>query len=294
MKSPGPPAILEVSRLLESSRPQPRINWMLWAAALALILLLSSALASNQSPQMKQVVNIVCILASGGVMIGFFATSLYDVRRLRAEHSLVEQIGAMVQLRRWPDAAVALDEFLSRPARSRQMRAQSLLYLTSVLARLGRFQDAMIVQDHLLGEELLDEGTAAALKVGRAMAMLREDHLFDADRAINELRRSPAAGSAGLALVELYRDVKTGHPTEAAELFEQKLSVLRDQLGHRVADAYVLAARAYDLLSRTTEAQSAFHNATLLAPLKELFARYPETEKLSGRYTVAAAPPEAA
>ena len=126
------------------------------------------------------------------------------------------------------------------------------------------------------------------------MSMLHEDHLFDADRAISELRRGPAAGSGALALLEIYRDVKTGHPAEAVELFEQKLPVLRDQLGHRSADAYALAARAYDLLGREADARTAFRNATLLAPVVELFRRYPEVQKLADRYKPAPAPAEAA
>jgi tetratricopeptide (TPR) repeat protein len=159
------------------------------------------------------------------------------------------------------------------------------------------------------------------------MAMLREDHLFDADRAINELRQIgrseraaaaaargaedvtsvspgsagaaaqnifPVAESAGLALVEIYRDVKTGHPAEAVAIFEDRLSALRDQLGHRVADAYALAARAYDLLGREAEAADAYRRATLLCPPVELHRRYPEVAKLQGRYEPAAAPPEMA
>jgi len=87
--------------------------------------------------------------------------------------------------------------------------------------------------------------------------------------------------------------VKTGHPDEAIELFERELPKLRDQLGHRIADAWGLIARAYDLRGRDADAARAFRNATLLTPQAELFARYPEVAKLSGRYQPAAAPPEA-
>jgi hypothetical protein len=125
------------------------------------------------------------------------------------------------------------------------------------------------------------------------MAMLREDHLFDADRAIAELRRESAGtDSAGVALVEMYRDVKTGHPAEAVAVFEDKLPAMRDQLGHRVADAYALAARAYHQLGRDAEAQSAFANATLLAPRVELYRRYPEVEPLEAKYQASPAPPQ--
>jgi tetratricopeptide (TPR) repeat protein len=173
------------------------------------------------------------------------------------------------------------------------MRTQALIYLAAVLARYHRFGDAIQVYNHLLDNDLVDDATAHGLRLGRTMAMLREDHLFDADRAINELRRARGReDSAGLALVEIYRDVKTGHPAEAVEIFEAKLPALRDALGHRVADAWALAARAYDLLGRRTEAQDAFTKATLLAPPAELFRRYPEVAKLAATYTPAAAPHE--
>jgi hypothetical protein len=122
---------------------------------------------------------------------------------------------------------------------------------------------------------------------------LREDHLFDADRAISELRRTEgAAGSGALALVEIYRDVKTGHPDDAIKTCEQKLPAMREQLGHRVGDAYGLVARAYDLLNRPAEAADAWRRATLLGPAIEMIRRYPELQKLVGRYENAAAPAE--
>jgi tetratricopeptide (TPR) repeat protein len=191
-----------------------------------------------------------------------------------------------------------------------------LIFLTAVLARYNRFEDAIAVQDYLLQTMPLDGGTAHGLRLARVMAMLREDHLFDADRAINELRRQvsragrardqavaqlagtepqepqdPQSLSAGLALIEIYRDVKTGHPAEAVELFEQTLPTLREQLGHRVADAWVLLARAYDMLGRDAEAAAAYQKATLLQPAVELHRRYPETASLADKYPPATAPP---
>jgi tetratricopeptide (TPR) repeat protein len=206
----------------------------------------------------------------------------------------VQQIGELVQLRRWPDAALALEAYLSQPARTQQLRVQALAFLAPVLARLGRFDDSIAVQTHLIEDGRIDPASSAALRIGRAMAMLHEDHLFDADRAISELRRGPAAGSGALALLEIYRDVKTGHPAEAIDIFQQKLPALREQLGHRAADAYALVARAYDLLGKSSEACAAFRNATLLAPVVELFRRYSEVQKMADRYQPAPAPPEAA
>ena len=121
------------------------------------------------------------------------------------------------------------------------------------------------MHNYVLEEIPLDDATEHAVPLARAMSLLREDHLLDADRAIAELRRtSRGMESAGLALVEIYRDVKTGHPAEAIEIFDGRLAVMRKQLGHRLADAWALAARAYDLLSRPADAKAAFENATLL------------------------------
>jgi tetratricopeptide (TPR) repeat protein len=294
MESPPPAPFLDPSRLLDSSRPLPRISLTWWAGAGFVVVVLVTLLIGNKTARAQELVSVIWAGATLVLMGALFGFSFYTVKRFRSDQQRVERIGELVQLRRWPEAAVAVDQYLTSPARTHGFRAQALVYLSSVLARLHRFEDAIAVHNQLLEEGTLDEGSAATVRLARAMAMLREDHLFDADRAINELRRGPLAGSAGLALVEIYRDVKTGHPAEATELFEQKREVLRDQLGHRVADAYALAARAYDLLGREAEARSAFQSATLLAPVAELLRRYPEVEKLTGRYPLAAAPPEAA
>jgi tetratricopeptide (TPR) repeat protein len=88
--------------------------------------------------------------------------------------------------------------------------------------------------------------------------------------------------------------VKTGHPAEAIEMFDKTLPALRRQLGHRVSDAYALAARAYDFLSRPDEAQAHWERATLLSPAIELQRRYPELSVMTGKYQPAVAPAEAA
>ena len=302
MDAPTPAAdptasFLDVPSLLESSKPRARVSWFWYAAGGFLLVVVSATLLSGHSETGKKLVDAVSALLMVGLVAGMMAMTVVTVRRHRAEQEQVEAASEMVQLRRWPQAALLLQDILSRPARGIALRSQALIYFGAVLARYHRFGDAIAVYDHLLDHNLVDGATAYGLRLGRAMAMLREDHLFDADRAIAELRRlgnSAGVDSGGLALVEIYRDVKTGHPDEAAAIFEDKLPVLRDQLGHRVADAYALAARAYDLLGRTAEAQDAYARATLLAPLIELHRRYPEVEKLAGRYTPSPAPPEAA
>jgi len=194
----------------------------------------------------------------------------------------------LVQLRRWPEAAGMARTLLSHPTRTPVARIQGLIFLSSILARYHRFEDAISVHNHLLDTVNFDDSTTHGIRLGRAMAMLHEDHLVDADRAISELRRGGGGKeSSGLALIELYRDVKTGHPTEAIERFEKTLPMFQEQLGHRTGDAYALLAKAYDMLGRSDEAKVAYEKATLLTAVSELNRRYPEVATLRGKYPLA-------
>ena len=215
--------------------PRPRPTWAGYViVALLMTMLMSWMMISGSTGSGRDVARLLSAGAMIGVVAGAAVMAVSAARRLRAERAMIEAAGELVQLRRWPQAGLVLEQILSRPAPSHGLRGQALVYLASVLARYHRFDDAIAVQNHLLEHELVDPATAFGLRVGRAMAMLREDHLLDADRAISELRRLEGTGeSAALALVEIYRDVKTGHPDEAIDLFQTRLPTLRDQLGHR-------------------------------------------------------------
>jgi len=250
---------------------------------------------SSQTPAMQETLSTF-IGAGLVVFIGSMAlAAFFGVRKARAEHAAVAALEELIQLRRWPDAGLILQSLLARPARSPVSRAQALIYLAMVLTRYHRFEDSVLVHDYVLENIPLDDATDHGTRLARALSLLREENLLDADRAIAELRRnSRGMESAGLALVEMYRDVKTGHPAEAIEIFQERLPAMRRQLGHRLADAWVLAARAYDMLNRPADAQAAFENATLLTPLAELIRRYPEVAPLTKAYLPAIAPAEVA
>jgi hypothetical protein len=70
--------------------------------------------------------------------------------------------------------------------------------------------------------------------------------------------------------------------------------MLRHQLGHRFADACVLAARAYDLAGQSEQAAAAYRDATLLSPAVELNRRYPEVAMLADKYPATPVPVMAA
>ena len=247
--------------------------WWPWYLLLAFaVLVMTTAVASARQTGVQVLINALSGLLMLGAVVLMGVAASNAVKRQRAEQQRVEAIEELVQLRRWDQAAAMIDSLLSQPTRTMGARLQGLIYLASVLARYHRFADAITVQNYLLDHAQFDPGTGHGLKLMRTMAMLHEDQLFDVDRALGDLRRE-APDSAGLALVEIYRDVKTGHAAEAIDIFQSRIPTLRAQLGHRVADAYALVARAHDLLGQEAAAAAAFERATLLAPAEELYRR---------------------
>lgn len=287
------PTFLDVPRLLEQSQPRGRPVWVWYAMTACAVFVLTTTWSAAQEPALRGLAMPMGGLGMLVVMIGMGAFTSHLVRQQRMEQQALESVEELVQLRRWDEAAAMLDGMLSRPTRTNAARVQALVYLCSVLGRYHRFADVMTVQDYLLEHAQFDASATHSLKLMRTMAMLHEDHLFDADRAINELRRE-APDSGGLALVELYRDVKTGHAAEAIELFRSRLPALRGQLGTRLGDAYALVARAHDLLGQEAEAAAEYDRATLLANPDELFRRYPELAAMKDKYRAAEMPKEAA
>jgi tetratricopeptide (TPR) repeat protein len=300
MTMPSELPFLDVPLLLETSQPAPR--WGGWrllgagvlaAAVLFWYFLSQTVSGSGSDPSLSLLLSVVmATLVGGWVFSGVMST-----REFRRQQQQLETIQELIQLRRWAEAALAVQSFLSGPSRSAGMRGQGLLFLAMVLARYHRFDDAISVYEHILDELSLDDAASHSVKLGRTMALLRAENLLDADRAINDLRRemrqgAPPSELATLALVEMYRDVKTGHPNEAIETFNLRFQDIRKTLGHRVADAWALVARAYDMLQKNADAESAFRNATLLAPLPELIRRYPEVAAMKDRFSPAAAPAE--
>jgi hypothetical protein len=230
---------LDVPVLLEASQPQPRVPWLWFATGGSLALMIIAGLSGHDGPG-GIAIQAIALLFSVGFFLSLPLLLRWTLRHLRAEQQVMAGISELVHLRRWAEAAAAVQHFLSRPVRTVQHRSEALIYLASILTRYHRFEEAISIHSYLLDNELVGAGTGYGLKLGRAMGMLREDHLFDADRAINDVRRSGPPDSAGFLLVDMYRDVKTGHPDDALAIFHGKLSPLRDQLGHRLADVLMI------------------------------------------------------
>ena len=290
------PPFLDVQALLELSRPRRGVNWTgyVFLALFGSVLLTSLTGGHNGGPG-KVAGTVAAGIAGVTLVVAVFIAFGIAVARNHRQAQTVQSIEELVLRRLWEPAGLLLNKFLSAPVRSPRVWAKALVQLGAVLGRHHRFADVVTVDDFLLDYDgLLDDATAYGVRAQRAMALLRDDDLLDADRAMSDLRRRGPRASGPLALIEIYRDVKTGHPAEAIEIFEARRDVLRQHLGHRVADAHALVARAYDLLGRHAEAAAAYSRATVLAPAAELHRRYPELAPLLDRYSPTVAPKEVA
>jgi len=284
---------LDVHLLLDESLPRSRGSWFWYVVGFFFFMVLMSAYAQQKMPNGNAIVQSISSVMMFGLMIGMGFLTWRAARGVQREQAQLEAIEELIQLRRWEEAALLAQGLLSRPTRTPQGRTQGLIFLAAILARYHRFSEAVNVYEHLLEHRLVEGEAAYGMKLARAMSLLREDALVDADRAMGELRRLDRADeSAGLALLEIYRDVKTGHPREAIEEFEKKQNLIRRQLGHRAADGYALAARAFDLAGENEKAKEAFAKATILSSMLELKRRYPEIGGLEEKYVAVAAPVE--
>jgi tetratricopeptide (TPR) repeat protein len=301
----------DVAGLIDASRPRGEVRllrpgiiiWLLLAAMLVVVLPIAPATL------------VALELVIWGALIGLVLYFWSIVKALRAEAQLIDGVEDALALKRYADVSAQLGWAMSRPMRHDQHRLRAMVLLATLLSRLGRHEDALVVYDALTQDERVAGPSGALVKLGRAMSLLQSDHLYDADRAIVDLRRlidrggaedelqqfdasappSPADAMSigGLRLIELYRDVKTGHAEEAVHLFEQSLPTLTAGLGHRAGEAHALAAVAYDQLARPDDAQRCFANATALQGVADLLNRYPECRTLLTKYAPTPAPTQA-
>lgn len=289
------PVLFDVEGMLERSLPRRQGMWIWPVGFASLAVVISSLLIASNHPETMPAMRVMAGLAVFGFFVAYGLGGYLLSQESRQQRAQLDAVEELVMLRRWPEAAAGVCGLLNRPMTGHGPRVQALVFLGSVLSRYHRFAEAVEVFDYLIAHVEMPPGLAMTVRYGRAMALLHEDRLLDADRAISDLRRLPNSDqTAGVALVELYRDVKTGHPREAIELFDRRREQFGPQLGHRAADAYVLVAKAFTMIGDEPSARACYERATLLAPPGELARRYPEVSDLLQKYPPAAAPPEAA
>lgn len=268
----------KVDHLLESSKPQ-RQQSLLMPIFLLGVVVASLYSLGGSSPLLGALVPVVF---AGSIVVAVLHGARIS-RRQQKEKGALRQIDESIRLGNWQQAAVVVDQFLSKPVMLPQVRVQGLIYLGAVLVRQGQYQQVLDLYKHLLETVAFPPQIAVSLRCTRVYAMLREEHLSDAYQAIAQLKRETPAGSAAVSLLELYRLVKMGHPDDALELFGQKQAQLAAQLGHRSCDGWALAAVAAWALGRQQDADGYARNAGLLGDVREIAQRFPECKGIMDR-----------
>src|SRR3954454_6953838 len=121
----APPPFLPVQELLEFSRPEPRVAWVGWGAGLLLVIVITSALITSHFEQLRTPVRAVSVVAMFAIVGMLMSATLSTVRLHQQAQRLIDAAGEMVQLRRWAEAAVLLQQILSHPARTANQRTQA-------------------------------------------------------------------------------------------------------------------------------------------------------------------------
>lgn len=223
-----------------------------------------------------------------------------------ARSSILLSLSAILVRYHWFDAARLVHDHLLDPHSNPSPADPSTAHTILVARGMTMLRDDHLVDaNRLMGE--LKRDVNRARDAARREQQSRENEYpgdasnagpsslnassFDQHSMDDAIPYKPSdIDSAGLALLDIYRDIKTGHYAEAIAEFEARSKPMRQQLGHRVADGWVLVAKAHDALGQHHEAANAYRRATLLCPAVELHRRYPETASLAQTYASAQTP----
>src|SRR5262249_22531680 len=116
MTEPGRP-FLDVPTLLETSQPRGAglRGWQV--LGMFMLIVLVSAWASGRGDSGARAVNVLSAVVMLGVVGGMMLLSWSMFRRARAEQMRLESAEELIRLRRWPEAAMVLNDLLGQPTR---------------------------------------------------------------------------------------------------------------------------------------------------------------------------------
>lgn len=283
------PESLTVGRaeaLIASSRPHGRGYWLLrrWGPITGIA---GAVLLLWNIPESAGGWSLVP-LAILAIVLG---VSWYFGLTLRRRHSLQTRAAEAVQTRQWAHAQALLQQVLSRPIDSPEMRGSALLSLAEVAASRGRHAAAVTLCDSVL-EIRTGEASARLAKIRKALSLLAEDRLTDANTLIDSLRAQQLPEPLGtlVELAVLYRQIRTGHVEDAVAAAPQLARRAREHLGHRAAMVYGLQASAHLAGGDRPSAERYYDCATRLMTPARLGEQLPDLASLDGQLEPARRP----
>ena len=221
----APPApFLDPSRLLDSSRPLPRISLTWWAGAGFIVVVLVTLLIGNKTARAQELVSVIWAVATLVLMGSLFRLSLSrsKVSLGPAAGRADRRAGAASAVAGGGGGGRSIPHFAGPHARV--PCPATLVCSSSVLGAAAPLRGCRSRCTTNCWRKARLTRRSAATAGGWARAMAIVTRRPPVRRRPCDQRASSGSRWRGRrgALVEIYRDVKTGHPAEAAELFEQE------------------------------------------------------------------------
>jgi len=274
-----PPSAEELQQHLTAHAPQPR-RFGPWPIYLLLGLALALLLLSEP--------NALTVLLPWLLIGGLIFWAAWQ-RHLTANlQESLRRVHELTVLRRYDEAAAEAWALIPRVQRWPDHHLQATMLLTADLAALHAYEAAAAGQSYLL--RFVPEGHPAGqiLRLQRALALLHEDRLADADdelRQVEREKRSPLA-EALHRVARMYQQLRTHRAAEVVADADQRPARLRP-LAVEAGYAYGMMAAAFDRLDQSDEARRWWKLATLLLPDAAIAREAPETAGLAERYAPA-------
>src|SRR5271154_4404367 len=115
MEPPRP--FLDVQNLLFASEPRQRVGPIVYVVGMLSLLLFSFFTVGRDSQGAAETASTLVILS---LVVGLSIMGWWSARAFRMEVGRLTQVEELVQLRRWPQAAMLLHAILSSPTRTQQ------------------------------------------------------------------------------------------------------------------------------------------------------------------------------
>ena len=226
------------------------------------------------------------------VLVVLLGIVILRMRRQRQLAQRMEEAFEAVQLRRWDEARVLLDDLLSRPVRLSVVRAELLLALAALAESEQSYEASQYIYEHLLEENRADALQLHTARVALAGAILRTGQVTNAVNLIERLERAalPEMLRAHVELLSLFREITMGQVEASISRADERRALFRKYLSTRAGYGYALLAAAFDRADQPAAAQKHWHDATLLVRPEELLQRFGELEPVARKYTAARNP----
>jgi len=196
----------------------------------------------------------------------------------------VRHVLELTALRRPHDAVSVAWHLIPNLHRWPELHVQGVLLLGANLMTLRQWDAAIEAQTYLLDHLPAQHPTAHLLRAQRAMGLLREDRLADADSELRALQRADVDGLT-MSIVKLgllMQRVKTHHDADAlAEAASDDPHQTFAPIGTEAAYGYGMLALASHRTQQPDQAQRWWHDATMLLPAEHLIDAMPEFAPLA-------------